>query len=597
MVQPALLADEVHMPPLRGGMLKHDDSGDEIEESSPPIRGGGGGAATTARKRNERNQEAMKDVKEGIQQWLADGERYMQSCRNNQPLREAMRAVLEQLESWIGPDTDRKHEVTELVHQVGDLIDGRDKLSTADARRQSFYDRSLKTEVKPKAKATKKVTRPEPEILKFDLMKFAPKSQITTPQSILDCLEKGIRPKGTIAACRDPVEMKELQMLAASLSISAKVTLVSKEVKSLAEEKMPKNHVSALVNVVGHVCLVHSTVCCLSGAKPELVGKKALKVDEPTQSDVPMEWMRVTIVLHFVPEKWQVSLRARPALSVKVLGYNKAIFAKSWQLPQTENNCISGLITAEQADVAQLLALSGRGGVLIQQLAENIVNRPPVKWLKREKDEKSDAYYEKCFAESQKRGVPLAWRRGGNAELGLVNVVDEQANLAWAGWGIPNWWSPAKVKEFLEGHQWQIVECSEPRNARAPWRILGQQGNGPCEFELQDRFLTLTRWRSKSQQKEQVENEKIRCQRWVEAGAMEIPPTIAVDTAVAPTLKDSPSSDEDMAEAKKRTEKSVSSDLKSLVKKRSKGLHDKKGDEVDAEVPVAGGDLGLGGRS
>lgn len=138
---------------------------------------------------------------------------------------------------------------------------------------------------------------------------------------------------------------------------------------------MPKNHISALVPVLGNVALVHSTVCCLSGEKPTLnVDQKTLKMDEPTRPHVEMEWLRVTIVLHYVEEKRQMPLRSRPALAGKLLGCKKSVYTKEWELPQTASKCISGSITVEKDDVAGLLRQSGQGGVFVQQLAENIVD-------------------------------------------------------------------------------------------------------------------------------------------------------------------------------------------------------------------------------
>lgn len=102
--------------------------------------------------------------------------------------------------------------------------------------------------------------------------------------------------------------------------------------------------------------------------------QKTLKVDEPTRPQVEMEWLRVTIVLHYVEEKWQIPLRSRPALAVKLLGYKKSVHTKEWELPQTASKCISGSITVEKDDVAGLLRQSGQGGVFVQQLAENIVD-------------------------------------------------------------------------------------------------------------------------------------------------------------------------------------------------------------------------------
>eukprot|EP00438_Fugacium_kawagutii_P028185 Skav233624 [mRNA] locus=scaffold109:365841:369582:+ [translate_table: standard] len=169
-------------------------------------------------------------------EWL-DGSLYESLCEL--PLLEEEDKTYGSEEAWLRRKSlmiqSRNHRLLVAVEEV---------VEQKGSEKQSFYGKENR-KPQPKKKASM-----EPSQVRFDLLKFAPKSQVTTEAAIIDSLERGEEPKGTIAVVRDSLAILELQKLAKDLSISKKLVLVAKDSSGKdAAADPPHNCIRSLVPV------------------------------------------------------------------------------------------------------------------------------------------------------------------------------------------------------------------------------------------------------------------------------------------------------------------------------------------------------------
>lgn len=122
---------------------------------------------------------------------------------------------------------------------------------------------------------------------------------------------------------------------------------------------------------------------------------------------------------------------------------------------------------------------------------------------------------------AKSKSVPLAWRRGGGADLGLLGMKESEVPRSWAIWGVNDAWGPERLSTFLKNHHWDVANLSESCSRNGPCRTNAiQKESAPMEFELNDRYMTICNWKPKGKPPAEYETQKIAGRRWIPSGEL-----------------------------------------------------------------------------
>lgn len=207
-------------------------------------------------------------------------------------------------------------------------------------------------------------------------------------------------------------------------------------------------------------------------------------------------------------------------------------------------------------------------------------------------DEAPEAYLKRVQEEGERHEVPLSFRRGGEADLG-IQVEDQNIKTrAWAIFGAPHSWGPESLKSWLKDNGWEVAERpSEPRRRNSPWHLLGYNATHPgmdsYSYTLKDlnKYISIRKWQPHKKTWEGNKNSSsIGGMRWwgIEDkldDPISVSPTQRYEPPIAPTqIDDTPdlekmeddANDETMEDPKKGEKRDGESGL-SPDKKKLKG--------------------------
>ncbi|CAK0870061.1 unnamed protein product, partial [Prorocentrum cordatum] len=153
-----------------------------------------------------------------------------------------------------------------------------------------------------------------------------------------------------------------------------------------------------------------------------------------------------------------------------------------------DKDAMSLIASGPEQGVAQLLALSGRGGVFFQRLARDRDARPrtTIQWVTRE-DVDTDKQYLKRVLDrcAQDGGGPLVHRMGGKHDLGFEKKTQDnvrrQPPLVWRV-QTPRWWAATQVAEFLTANTWTDPDV-QVMLGPGSWRVkCTERPNETCSY-------------------------------------------------------------------------------------------------------------------
>ena len=93
---------------------------------------------------------------------------------------------------------------------------------------------------------------------------------------------------------------------------------------------------------------------------------------------------------------------------------------------------IEGYMTIPKSKVESVLRLSGTGGIFVQRLRKDVLQLPEVDWQ----------------PQATALSLPLTYRSGRGAWLGIVNPSASNKVKCWAINGIPDSWGPSTLMSF-----------------------------------------------------------------------------------------------------------------------------------------------------
>ncbi len=109
---------------------------------------------------------------------------------------------------------------------------------------------------------------------------------------------------------------------------------------------------------------------------------------------------------------------------------------------------IEGYMTIPKSKVESVLRLSGTGGIFVQRLRKDVLQLPEVDWQPQDPKDNDMAYFNKAYAAATALSLPLTYRSGRGAWLGIVNPSASNKVKCWAINGIPDSWGPSTLMSF-----------------------------------------------------------------------------------------------------------------------------------------------------
>ena len=133
---------------------------------------------------------------------------------------------------------------------------------------------------------------------------------------------------------------------------------------------------------------------------------------------------------------------------------------------------LEGFLKTDQKECEQILKISGSKGIFISRLFREDPNPPKVWWI-RPNDQETDLQY---MARVQQLGiskkVPLCFRVGGGASLGLKGLSDEDPGpKLWHVQGVPRKWTAEDVIKCLDGAGCKSTNILRPPQYKIPWVV------------------------------------------------------------------------------------------------------------------------------
>ena len=200
-----------------------------------------------------------------------------------------------------------------------------------------------------------------------------------------------------------------------------------------------------------------------------------IEATAPKEHSNITDWItfRITSPLVILDKKDKDRLLHHPEFALRLLGCECAeVRTSGWQ---SQHGCVTGYACIPSDKAAEFLAMSGSGGIFIQNLKKDVVSYPSVVWEAPLLEESEVQYFQRVQKAGKDQKVPLAFRQGGGSWLGLVKKSDSSMPHSWSIFGIPWSWGPRSVHQLLVENGWELVGLPKPpAQARKPWGFQGK---------------------------------------------------------------------------------------------------------------------------
>lgn len=147
----------------------------------------------------------------------------------------------------------------------------------------------------------------------------------------------------------------------------------------------------------------------------------------------------------------------------------------NWQkLDHPRGPLLVGHVRVPEQFAQKVCALSGKRGLFATIVNSN---RQPVAWCPKAKEVDDHTYFRAACAEALRRGVALAFRQGGQSDIGLVGVDPKETRsskrTAWELFGAPTHWHQQAIESFLTSEGWTEVaaKTKRRRNGQNVWFV------------------------------------------------------------------------------------------------------------------------------
>ena len=236
--------------------------------------------------------------------------------------------------------------------------------------------------------------------------------------------------------------------------------------------------------------------------------------------------LRIQIFKRYINDETWKSFKRKPqqAVDANILA-DKAFIQNDWQvLGEGDEAHVLGYIRVPKAESEKVEKLGGQGGVFIEKLRGEEEKREPCDWVTRAKEETEKEYFGRALKEANQAGLPLIFRRGGGACLGIKGQNPRRkAGQFYLARNIPHDWGPAAVEEFLKTKGFlEVKNLAPPKFKAQGWLFNAQRAEGEHNFFSIDVFpiaggqsIVIRHWTRR--QPEAQEGKRIGKKGWTQA--------------------------------------------------------------------------------
>lgn len=119
---------------------------------------------------------------------------------------------------------------------------------------------------------------------------------------------------------------------------------------------------------------------------------------------------------------------------------------------------------------SRIISHSGTDGLFATQVPSRDFPQDPVAWVPRKQAMSGEDYFKFVQGLSKSKGLPLAIRQGGQADLGLINGKQSdfprEGTRLWCIRSVPRHWQREDVENFLHAVSWQSIEIQKRQKGR-----------------------------------------------------------------------------------------------------------------------------------
>ncbi len=519
------------------------------------LRGGAGGSDVTERKRHLTN--LVSKLVSIIEKMAENEEQEIDDRPDNHQavfLREFSRLV-QQWEVTTPTCGELQKALAGLISQ--DLVHHERAKRNPSTAGQSFYQQFLKEKQerrhskssggKGSGKSKPGAKGKGPSAPKFDMSKICPQKNLISRQRLESLLEKGEAGSDTtlnnaVCVLDSYYRMLELQNMAEAHGATLKTLLISR----IDSEEFDKEDGGKceMLPFLGNLALMRARFTCLDRPEPSLKGVTPARSEAPGLSEEDKVSLRIIAPLSLIEDpKTKDYLLKHPEYTLKLLKCPlKEVKTNSWT---GNKGTIEGYLIIPSSQAEVVLQLSGTGGIFTQGLRKDVLLLPEVNWFPQESGESDIAYFRRVAAVASERSLPLTYRSGGGAWIGIQDPAASSNLKTWAINGIPDTWGPKTVMQWLQSVNWEIQgQPSPPRSGKQGWQIHAKHPKDDSRehygYELQiggvTRNILVKRW----QKHRSVEQgSKITGPKWWSADFIENDPIEVFDTQpIPPTILD-----------------------------------------------------------
>ena len=202
---------------------------------------------------------------------------------------------------------------------------------------------------------------------------------------------------------------------------------------------------------MSNLALVQAVIATTTGAPSDLTGIEPLKKETKNQQhNAKLTTLRLVVDLKLIEDKkMRAHYQSHPHTSLHhALGECKCkeIKTHGWSIGE---DLMTGYCSVSEEVALEVLSTSGIAGVFSTRLRQDVLEPPPVTWIRKAADENDLQYHSRALAQAKLHKTTLTRRQGGGAYIGVLMEDTEERNRAWMISGIPHTWGPCSVKTWL----------------------------------------------------------------------------------------------------------------------------------------------------
>lgn len=308
-----------------------------------------------------------------------------------------------------------------------------------------------------------------------------PPSAAMSVTKLREALSRGEVPSGCVTWCTE-VQIAELRNLAQVHQITKAYALVCLINKGQSEPPIgnASRHLLPATDAASKAGLGQFWACPLASQYPQLPSCS-------TSSRAPKVERALTTLRVQIPQRllqadgWRNVVRSPAAVLRTVI--SPTAFHSTFKWSQVahrtrfggEETVLEGFVKVDKQEVFDILRRSGSKGLFLAQTTRDNPNPPKVSWVSRVANETDFQYMARVQQLAFTKQVPLKFRVGGGACLGLLGTdADDEKPKVWQVTGVPAKWTAQDVVRCLEGAGCEDTTVVRRPTKAQPWMILSR---------------------------------------------------------------------------------------------------------------------------